>query len=38
MQITNLLVDDYRYSVVTNLAAVSPGLNQQVTVVQMPST
>jgi hypothetical protein len=30
-------VNDYRYSVVTNLAAVTPNLNQQVTVVQMPS-
>ncbi|KAF2630048.1 hypothetical protein BU25DRAFT_388238 [Macroventuria anomochaeta] len=29
-------VNDYRYSVVTNLAAVTPDLNQQVTVVQMP--
>lgn len=29
--------DDYRYSVVTNLAAITPDLNQQVTVVQMPS-
>ncbi|KAF7575329.1 hypothetical protein Ptr902_05688 [Pyrenophora tritici-repentis] len=29
-------VNDYRYSVVTNLAAVTPNLNQQVTVVQMP--
>lgn len=31
-------IDDYRYKVVTNLAAVTPDLNQQVTVVQMPST
>jgi len=31
-------LDDYRYQVVTNLAAVTPDLNQQVTVVQMPST
>jgi hypothetical protein len=31
-------VNDYRYSVVTNLGAVTPELNQQVTVVQMPST
>ncbi|KAJ4344098.1 hypothetical protein N0V95_006342 [Ascochyta clinopodiicola] len=30
-------VNDYRYSVVTNLAGVTPNLNQQVTVVQMPS-
>ncbi|KAH8643653.1 hypothetical protein IG631_01116 [Alternaria alternata] len=30
-------VNDYRYSVVSNLAAVTPDLNQQVTVVQMPS-
>jgi hypothetical protein len=30
-------VNDYRYSVVTNLAGVTPDLNQQVTVVQMPS-
>lgn len=30
-------VNDYRYSVTTNLAAVTPNLNQQVTVVQMPS-
>jgi hypothetical protein len=30
-------VNDYRYSVITNLAAVTPDLNQQVTVVQMPS-
>ncbi|KAJ4324931.1 hypothetical protein N0V94_000985 [Neodidymelliopsis sp. IMI 364377] len=29
-------VNDYRYSVVSNLAAVTPDLNQQVTVVQMP--
>ncbi|KAF1362530.1 hypothetical protein EJ07DRAFT_108063 [Lizonia empirigonia] len=29
-------VNDYRYSVVTSLAAVSPGLAQQVTIVQMP--
>lgn len=29
-------VNDYRYSVVTNLAGVTPDLNQQVTVVQMP--
>ncbi|RMZ70532.1 paired amphipathic helix sin3a [Pyrenophora seminiperda CCB06] len=29
-------INDYRYSVVTNLAAVTPNLNQQVTVVQMP--
>lgn len=31
-------VNDYRYSVVSNLAAVQPNLNQQVTVIQMPST
>ena len=31
-------VNDYRYSVVTNLGAVTPQLNQQVTVIQMPST
>ncbi|KAH7401453.1 hypothetical protein BKA66DRAFT_405557 [Pyrenochaeta sp. MPI-SDFR-AT-0127] len=30
------IVNDYRYSVVTNLAAVTPDLNQQVTVIQMP--
>lgn len=30
-------VNDYKYSVVTNLAAVQPNLNRQVTVVQMPS-
>ncbi|KAF2851160.1 hypothetical protein T440DRAFT_517631 [Plenodomus tracheiphilus IPT5] len=30
------VVNDYRYSVVTNLAAVTPDLNQQVTVIQMP--
>ncbi|CAO2656355.1 Nn.00g051580.m01.CDS01 [Neocucurbitaria sp. VM-36] len=30
------IVNDYRYSVITNLAAVTPDLNQQVTVVQMP--
>jgi hypothetical protein len=30
-------VNDYRYSVTTNLAAVTPDLNQQVTVIQMPS-
>jgi hypothetical protein len=30
-------VNDYRYSVVSNLAAVQPDLNQQVTVIQMPS-
>jgi hypothetical protein len=30
-------VNDYRYSVVSNLAAVTPDLNQQVTVIQMPS-
>ncbi|XP_014561802.1 hypothetical protein COCVIDRAFT_86070 [Bipolaris victoriae FI3] len=29
-------VNDYRYSVTTNLGAVVPTLNQQVTVVQMP--
>ncbi|KAJ4984528.1 paired amphipathic helix protein sin3a [Stagonosporopsis vannaccii] len=29
-------VNDYRYSVVTNLAGVTPDLNQQVTVIQMP--
>ncbi|KAI4633395.1 uncharacterized protein J4E92_008551 [Alternaria infectoria] len=29
-------VNDYRYSVTTNLAAVTPDLNQQVTVIQMP--
>jgi hypothetical protein len=29
-------VNDYRYLVVTNLAAVTPDLNQQVTVIQMP--
>ncbi|KAH7085623.1 hypothetical protein BKA63DRAFT_21666 [Paraphoma chrysanthemicola] len=29
-------INDYRYKVVTNLAAVTPDLNQQVTVVQMP--
>ncbi|KAH3959588.1 hypothetical protein HBI25_098510 [Parastagonospora nodorum] len=29
-------VNDYRYSVITNLAAVTPSLNQQVTVIQMP--
>ncbi|KAJ6211510.1 hypothetical protein PSV09DRAFT_1123626 [Bipolaris maydis] len=29
-------VNDYRYSVTTNLGAVVPSLNQQVTVVQMP--
>ncbi|KAF2129819.1 hypothetical protein P153DRAFT_375456 [Dothidotthia symphoricarpi CBS 119687] len=29
-------VNDYRYSVTTNLGAVVPDLNQQVTVVQMP--
>ncbi|KAJ4384564.1 hypothetical protein N0V86_000164 [Didymella sp. IMI 355093] len=29
-------VNDYRYSVVSNLAAVQPDLNQQVTVIQMP--
>jgi hypothetical protein len=35
---TNLTaLDDYRYSVTTNLGAVTPDLNQQVTVVQMPS-
>lgn len=30
-------INDYRYSVITNLAAVTPNLNQQVTVIQMPS-
>jgi hypothetical protein len=30
-------VNDFRYSVITNLAAVQPDLNQQVTVIQMPS-
>jgi hypothetical protein len=35
---TNLtFLDDYRYSVTTNLGAVTPDLNQQVTVIQMPS-
>ncbi|KAF1973578.1 hypothetical protein BU23DRAFT_506685 [Bimuria novae-zelandiae CBS 107.79] len=29
-------VNDYRYSVTTNLAGVQPNLNQQVTVIQMP--
>ncbi|USP73402.1 hypothetical protein yc1106_00676 [Curvularia clavata] len=29
-------VNDYRYSVTTNLGAVTPNLNQQVTVIQMP--
>jgi hypothetical protein len=30
-------VNDYRYAVTTNLAGVAPNLNQQVTVIQMPS-
>lgn len=30
-------VNDYRYSVVSNLAGVTPDLNSQVTVIQMPS-
>lgn len=30
-------VNDYRYSVTTNLAGVAPNLNQQVNVIQMPS-
>lgn len=29
-------LDDFRYSVITNLAGVQPNLNRQVTVVQMP--
>jgi hypothetical protein len=30
-------VNNYRYSVTTNLAGVTANLNQQVTVIQMPS-
>lgn len=31
------ITDDYRYSVTTNLAGVTPDLNRMATVVQLPS-